>query len=125
MKSKLLSLIKNKSFITGVLVGVFITTLAAGVLVSLTSPPPNSKHLKGTMSGSNPAIGTFCVIVDTLHIYYCSSTPMPQYIVQFIKAEDRILCTGQAGLKINQKVQVSEYVTGKCGLNMYVSATSR
>jgi len=57
MNSKLFVLIKNKSFITGFIFGMFITTIATVVVVSFYSAPPNPNHLKGTMSGWAPVVG--------------------------------------------------------------------
>lgn len=126
MKTKLFSLIKNKSFIGGFIAGVFITTVAAIVLFSFNSPPPNAKHLKGTMFGWTPAIGTTGVIVGVMGNSGCPDYSGPEYVVQFTgpEDEDRILCAGNPGLTENQHIYVSKYITN-CATDVYVEAASQ
>ena len=127
MKTKLFSLIKSKTFIGGFIAGVFITTVTAIVLFSFNSPPPNAKHLKGTMSGSNILIGTTGVIVGVLPgVSSCPTYSGPEYVVQFTgtEPEDRVICAGNPGLTENQHIYVSEYITN-CATDIYVSAASQ
>jgi hypothetical protein len=125
MKSKLFSLIKSKSFIGGFVVGVFITTVAAIVLFSFNSPPPNTKYLTGTMSGSTIPIGTNGVILGILP----GGVDCPTYsgqllVVRFEGHEDVVICTGDQYLTENQNIHVSSYITN-CSVDIYVVAGSK
>ncbi|MFZ4548197.1 MAG: hypothetical protein ACOYN4_12210 [Bacteroidales bacterium] len=117
MKSKLFSLIKSKSFIGGFIAGVFITTVAAIVLFSFNSPPPNTKHLKGTMSGSNIEIGTTGEILGVLpSVTPCPSYSGSDYAVLFDGdgPGDAFICLGEQGLTENQRICVSQIID--CGI---------
>jgi hypothetical protein len=113
MKLKLLSLIKNKSFITGFIVGVFITTTVVMVSLSINSPPPNAKYLKGTMNGWSPAVGMTGIVSE---VYGSTSGPCPldfneictlgQYTVTFPE-ENNIMCFGQTNYQMGQQVVIS------------------
>jgi hypothetical protein len=125
MKSKLLSLIKNKSFVTGFIAGVFITTIVVIVSVSFNSAPPNKKHLKGTLSGWSPAVGMTGVVVGS---YGTTSGPCPlnpsnvcdvgQYAVEF-PGENPIMCFGNPNYPISQQVVISS-TTLPGPVNVYV-----
>jgi len=125
MKSKLLSLIKNKSFVTGFIAGVFFTTVIVIVAVSTNSVPPNTKHLKGTMSGWAPAVGMTGSVVE---VYGTTSGPCPldpnnicvvgQYTVTF-PDENNIMCLGNTNYLMDQQVVISS-VTLPGPLNVYV-----
>jgi hypothetical protein len=125
VKTKLFSLIKNKSFIGGFFAGVFITTVAAIVLFSFNSPTPNTKHLKGTMSGSNIAVGMTGVVVG---LYGTTSGPCPlnpsnvcdvgEYAVEF-PGENPIMCFGNPNYPISQQVVISS-TTLPGPVNVYV-----
>lgn len=113
MNSKLLSLIKSKSFITGFIAGVFITTIVVIVAVSINSASPDKKHLKGTMSGWTPAIGMTGEVVE---VYSSTNGPCPldpnnvcvvgQYTVSF-PGEENIMCLGNPNYPMGQQVVIS------------------
>ena len=125
MKSKLLSLIKNKSFITGVIVGGIISTVVVIAFLSFNSAPSNAKHLKGTMSEWTPAVGMTGVVVQ---VHGTTSGPCPlnpnnicdvgQYTVTFPE-ENNIMCLGNTNYPFGQQVVISS-ITLPGPLNVYV-----
>ena len=125
MNSKLFVLIKNKSFITGFIFGMLITTIATVVVVSFYSAPPNPNHLKGTMSGWAPVVGMIGTVVE---VYGTTSGPCPldpnnicavgQYTVTF-PDENNIMCLGNTNYPMGQKVVISS-ITLPGPLNVYV-----
>jgi hypothetical protein len=113
MKSKLLSLIKNKSFITGFIAGVIITTVVGFVSVSFYSASQNTKHLKGTMSGWSPAVGMTGTVVQVFGTMPgpCPTDPknictVGEYLVAFSE-ENSIMCLGNPNYQIGQQVVIS------------------
>jgi hypothetical protein len=121
MKSKLFSLIKSKSFITGFIAGMFVAAAVTIILLSLNSPSPGTRHLKGTLSGQNIPLGTPGVILGVMGSMSCPTYDGPEYIVQFTDYEDAVVCTGYHGLTENQQVIVFTYLDN-CAINIFVSA---
>jgi len=125
MKSKLLSLIKNKSFITGFIAGVIITTVVGIVSVSFYSASPNTKHLKGTMSGWSPAVGMTGTVVQ---VFGSMPGPCPldpknictvgEYLVNFSEGNS-LMCLGNTNYQIGQQVVISS-ITLPGRWNVYV-----
>jgi hypothetical protein len=125
MKENLLGLLKNKSFFVGLFAGIFITSMAAIILVSISSPPANPKHLKGTMSGWIPVVGMTGTVVE---VYGTTSGPCPldptntctlgQYTVSFPE-ENNIMCYGNTNYPMGQQVVISS-TTLPGPINVYV-----